>query len=157
MPRSRIADIRRKLKSGKSIATKTSGLSSLAARVRRRNIVYDRGSTRTASVRPVTVRPLKSPSSRAPAPFMRSPPKPKMSAVGTRRRISVASAPAYRSPDASPHDIMTFIELLGTGEERVVQSAVERDVFQHARQDDSPKAGDLSLEWHHDSAHWPIV
>ena len=101
--------MRRKLKSGKSMATKTSGRRSRAAATSRRSIAYERGRTRSASVRPVTVSPWKSPISSPPAAARRWPPKPKISADGTRRRSSAASAPAYRSPDASPHDIMIFI------------------------------------------------
>src|SRR5262249_40554902 len=38
---------------------------------------------------------------------MRSPPKPVTIADGSIARIADASAPAYRSPDGSPHESMT--------------------------------------------------
>jgi len=39
----------------------------------------------------------------------RWPPKPKTSAAGSRWKISETRAPAYRSPDGSPHEIMMRI------------------------------------------------
>src|SRR5262245_66089066 len=38
---------------------------------------------------------------------MRSPPNPVTTADGSSARIADASAPAYRSPDGSPHESMT--------------------------------------------------
>src|SRR3954471_3716214 len=62
---------------------------------------------RSASVRPVTDRPRKSRTRVAPPACIRSPPKPVTTADGSSFRISVASAPAYRSPDGSPHESIT--------------------------------------------------
>src|SRR4051794_15498852 len=63
--------------------------------------------TRSASVRPVTERPRKSRSRVAPPACMRALPKPVTMASGSSFRISAASAPAYRSPDGSPHESIT--------------------------------------------------
>ena len=67
----------RKLKSGKSMATKTSGRRSRAAASIVRSMRHDFGSTSIASTRPVTEKPRKSPMSSAPAARSRSPPNPK--------------------------------------------------------------------------------
>src|SRR5687767_14990890 len=112
MPSRRSAAMSRKLKSGKSMATNTSGRCSRAAATSRRSIANDRGRTRSASVRPVTEKRVKSPSSVPPAASRRGPPNPKISTVGARCRSSVASAPAYRSPEASPHEIMIRMRAL---------------------------------------------
>src|SRR3954471_5287130 len=42
----------------------------------------------------------------------RCPPRPKIVAAGARRRISTASAPAYKSPEGSPQEIMIFTSVL---------------------------------------------
>src|SRR5438034_8467201 len=49
---------------------------------------------------------------------------------GSSARSSRVSAPAYRSPDASPHDSSTRAKLQGTGtfEELGIDRLVERDV-----------------------------
>src|SRR5688572_30417739 len=67
-------------------------------------VANDRGMTLKASVRPVTDNPWKSATRRPPAARNRSPPRPKTSMSGSRRRSAATRAPAYRSPDASPHD-----------------------------------------------------
>src|SRR5687767_12865434 len=110
------------------MATNTSGRRSRASATRRRSMANDRGSTRSASVRPVTEKRVKSPSSVPPAALRRGPPKPKISASGTRRRSSLASAPAYRSPEASPHEIMIRMRaLLRAGEQGFRYRLVDRE------------------------------
>src|SRR5215510_2482275 len=54
---------------------------------------------------------------RPPAASRRCPPNPKISAAGSRRCSSTASAPAYRSPDASPQEIMIRIAPPSLGSE----------------------------------------
>src|SRR5687768_11798436 len=88
------------------MTTRALGFSFLAAATSWRIVANDRGTTRRASVRPVTERPWKSAISRPPAARNRSPPRPNTSMSGSRRRSAATSAPAYRSPDASPHDSM---------------------------------------------------
>jgi len=85
---------------------KTSGRRARAVAISRSSILSARGHMLSVSNRPVTENFLKSPSSSPPARCSVGPPKPKISTSGRRRRNSVASAPAYRSPDASPHEIM---------------------------------------------------
>ena len=76
--------------------------------------------TRIASVSPVTETPAKSPISRPPAASKRRPPKPKTSTDGTRARSASVRPAAYRSPDGSPHEIITRMRdrYRGRGEQR---------------------------------------
>jgi hypothetical protein len=85
---------------------KTSGRRSRAVAISRSSIPIARGQMLNDSNNPVTENFLKSPSNSPPARCSVGPPKPKISTSGMRRRNSVTSAPAYRSPDASPHEIM---------------------------------------------------
>ena len=85
---------------------KTSGRRARAVAISRNSILKARGHMLNDSNNPVTENFEKSPSSSPPARWSLGPPKPKISTSGMRRRSSVASAPAYRSPDASPHEIM---------------------------------------------------
>src|SRR5688572_14145171 len=159
IPRRRRRAMRRKLKSGKSIATKTFGLRSRAAATSRRSMAYERGRTRSASVSPVTVSPLKSPTRSAPAAFSRWPPNPKISADGSRWRSSAVREPAYRSPDASPHEIMIRMrtELLGSSEQRVVDRPVDRHARQRARENGASVVQELRLERHLDAFDAAVV
>src|SRR6187397_1867533 len=128
------------------MATNTCGRDSRAASTRRRSIANERGTTRIASVRPVTDSPPKSPMRCPPAELRRWPPKPKISASGWRAYNSAVSAAAYRSPDASPrrlcrqrrgHEIELFDgDDLEVGEAHRAQLRDEalRDADQHDRQ-----------------------
>src|SRR6266545_4046797 len=160
MPSRCSAAIRRKLKSGKSMATKTSGRCSRATAVRRLNMAKERGSTRIASVRPVTESPWKSPTRRAPAAANRWPPKPKTSAAGSRWKISETRAPAYRSPDGSPHEIMMRIvrdrseRLL---KEHQVDRRIEGDAPQRPIENLATVAAHRCLERHVDAVDLAVV
>src|SRR5688572_30737450 len=134
MPRRRMPASRRKLKSGKSMGTKTSGRRSRATARSCRSMPNERGTTRSASTSPVTEKSVKSPTSSAPAARRRGPPKPKICVSGARRSSSVASAPAYRSPEASPHDSM-MRKLRGSVEQAIRDDVVERDLGDRALDD----------------------
>src|SRR6476646_8144983 len=59
---------------------------------------------------------------------MRSPPKPLTRASGSSFRISAASAPAYRSPDGSPHESITRRRTAGNLARFLEDARRERDV-----------------------------
>src|SRR5689334_24038264 len=114
--------------------------------------------TRSASVRPVTDTPAKLPTSRPPAASRRRPPNPKISTDGTRARSASARLAAYRSPDGSPHEIITRIRTLPRrGEQGRKDRRVERHAGQRARQHWSAGTHQLRLERHADAVDRPIV
>ena len=94
------------------MATKTCGRSSRAASTRRRSIANDRGTTRIASVSPVTEKPAKSPMRWPPAACK---PVPEAEDLGVgltllqlrRERAGIEVA------DASPQEIMILIAVAG--------------------------------------------
>src|SRR4051812_25016060 len=148
-----------KLKSGKSTATNTSGRSARAASTRRRIIAYDRGMTRSASVKPVTESPAKSPINLAPDAPSRRPPNPNTSSSGTRVRSASTKLAAYRSPDGSPHEIITRI---GSRLSRALELARgDGSVERHLRQcsPDRRTAGtrQLRVEGYPDAIHRSVV
>src|SRR5262249_40357865 len=60
---------------------------------------------------------------------MRAPPKPVTTAPGSSFRISAATAPAYRSPEGSPHESITRRRCNGKRLARLLEDARgERDV-----------------------------
>src|SRR5581483_7343226 len=75
--------------------------------------------------------------SRPPAAASCGPPRPNTSMPGASARSSRVSAPAYRSPEASPHDSSSRVNVSGTGtfEECRIDRFVEGDVghaaFEH--------------------------
>src|SRR6187399_971869 len=135
---------------------KTSGRRSRAAAVSFSSILIARGQTRSDSIRPVTENFVKSPSSSAPARCNPGPPKPKISTSGTRLRSSVARAPAYRSPEASPQEIM-IRKLRGTVEERVGNVLVERHAGNRPLDHRLSVLEQPRLEWHADAVDEPVV
>src|SRR5260221_2401777 len=85
--------------------------------------------TLSASVRRLTERPRKSRTSVAPPARIRSPPNPVTIESGSSLSISAASAPAYKSPDGSPHESITRRRSKRDALPRLLENARrERDV-----------------------------
>src|SRR3954447_16443839 len=103
--------------------------------------------------------PLKCSVSVAPPSRRWSPPRPEIDVPGAARRISLARAPAYRSPDGSPHEIITRTRGGSTleGEEGRVEWHVVLDGTNGPLQRDDAADANRRPERHLDAADIAVV